>query len=176
MTKKLSLIPLLTLALILTSCGTREGVVINGVRWATHNVDAPGTFAQNPESAGNLFTWEEAQNACPQGWRLPNEDELRLLRNADSEWTTKNDVNGRIFGTAPNQIFLPASGARDGFDGSLNYVGMIGFYWSSTDSDDSEDAMYLWFGNSNVSVLSSWLRDELSVRCVAESTNQQINK
>ena len=34
-----------------------EGVVINGVRWATRNVDKPGTFATNPENAGMLFQW-----------------------------------------------------------------------------------------------------------------------
>jgi uncharacterized protein (TIGR02145 family) len=34
-----------------------KGVVINGVRWATRNVDAPGTFADKPESAGMLYQW-----------------------------------------------------------------------------------------------------------------------
>ena len=34
-----------------------EGVVINGVRWATRNVDMPGTFAETPESLGMLFQW-----------------------------------------------------------------------------------------------------------------------
>jgi len=34
-----------------------EGVVINGVRWATRNVDAPGTFAKNPEDAGMFYQW-----------------------------------------------------------------------------------------------------------------------
>ena len=31
---------------------TDAGVVIDGIRWATRNVDAPGTFAENPEDAG----------------------------------------------------------------------------------------------------------------------------
>ena len=34
-----------------------DGVVINGVRWATRNVDKPGTFAANPEDAGMLYQW-----------------------------------------------------------------------------------------------------------------------
>jgi len=34
-----------------------EGVVINGVRWATRNVDAPGTFAKNPEDPGMFYQW-----------------------------------------------------------------------------------------------------------------------
>ena len=32
-------------------------VLINGVKWATCNVDAPGTFAAAPESAGKLYQW-----------------------------------------------------------------------------------------------------------------------
>ena len=34
-----------------------EGVVINGVKWATRNVDAPGTFVANPENAGMFYQW-----------------------------------------------------------------------------------------------------------------------
>ncbi|MCL2327908.1 MAG: fibrobacter succinogenes major paralogous domain-containing protein [Bacteroidetes bacterium] len=36
---------------------TDSGVVINGVKWATRNVDAPGTFAKTPENAGMLYQW-----------------------------------------------------------------------------------------------------------------------
>jgi len=32
-------------------------VVINGVKWAGRNVDAPGTFAANPEDAGMFYQW-----------------------------------------------------------------------------------------------------------------------
>ncbi len=34
-----------------------KGVVINGVCWATRNVDEPGTFAPTPESAGKFYQW-----------------------------------------------------------------------------------------------------------------------
>ncbi len=34
-----------------------EGVLINGVIWATCNVDTPGTFAANPEDAGMFYQW-----------------------------------------------------------------------------------------------------------------------
>jgi len=36
---------------------TGIGVLINGVRWATCNVAAPGTFATNSEDAGMLYKW-----------------------------------------------------------------------------------------------------------------------
>jgi len=34
-----------------------ESVVINGVRWATRNVGARGTFVQNPEDYGDYYQW-----------------------------------------------------------------------------------------------------------------------
>jgi uncharacterized protein (TIGR02145 family) len=34
-----------------------QGVVINGVKWATRNVDAPGTFAAKPEDTGMIYQW-----------------------------------------------------------------------------------------------------------------------
>ena len=45
------------LAVAAQSNTTDEGVVINGVKWATRNVDAPGTFAANPEDVGMLYQW-----------------------------------------------------------------------------------------------------------------------
>ena len=117
----------------LVSCNnaTSDSVEINGVRWATRNVETPGTFARNPESAGGFFTWDEAQNACPRGWRLPTREELvSLQRAAGGKWTARSGVNGRTFGIAPNQIFLPAAGLRRP-DGALNGAGIRGNIWSS---------------------------------------------
>ena len=34
-----------------------ESVLINGVEWATRNVDAPGTFAATPDDFGMLYRW-----------------------------------------------------------------------------------------------------------------------
>jgi len=36
---------------------TEKGVVINGVRWATRNLDVGGHFVANPEDYGALFQW-----------------------------------------------------------------------------------------------------------------------
>ncbi|MDR0231196.1 MAG: hypothetical protein LBI82_03660 [Dysgonamonadaceae bacterium] len=35
----------------------RDGAVINGVKWAGRNVDAPGTFVTNPVDAGRFYQW-----------------------------------------------------------------------------------------------------------------------
>ena len=161
-------------SIIFTSCGARRraiqdpAVVIDGVRWATRNVDTSGSFTKNPEDAGGLFDWYEAQNACPRGWRLPTREELQSLKNATGgEWTAVNEVRGRTFGTMPNQLFLPAAGWRSGYDGLLRNVGVVGHYWSSTQSS-SEYAVRLLFYSGDVVVGSPWRQDGQSVRCVAK--------
>jgi uncharacterized protein (TIGR02145 family) len=105
---------------------TVEGVVINGITWATHNVDASSTFAQHPESAGRFYqwnrktawdateenvsgwnnsnvsddSWETENDPSPVGWRIPTLEELEKLLDSEkvsNEWTSINGVNGRKF-------------------------------------------------------------------------------
>jgi len=37
-----------------------EGVMINGVKWATRNVDKPGTFAAESENPGMFYQWNRS--------------------------------------------------------------------------------------------------------------------
>jgi len=120
----------------------KKGVLINGVYWASRNVDTPGTFTENPEEIGMFYkwnnktalavknpkvrwdnkiyygtTWERKNDPSPEGWRVPTLDEVKSLYDKDkvnSEWTTINDIKGRKFTdkTNGNSIFLPAVGYR----------------------------------------------------------------
>ena len=190
--------------------GEIDGVPI---RWATRNVDYPGTFAAAPESAGRLFqwgtlngvvhhwdnttsgaiedgyntssssrvAWTPADDPCPAGWRVPTRAELFALFNAGySDWTSRNGVTGRYFGTAANRIFLPAAGARSGAvylpalgstnrPGTLADVGTFGAYWSSTPIDSSGSARLI-FDSSFIRMdrMGGRNADGYSVRCVAE--------
>ncbi len=40
-----------------TVCVVPVSALINGVTWATHNVDAPGTFAATPQATGMFYQW-----------------------------------------------------------------------------------------------------------------------
>ena len=203
--KKIS-ITLFLIALLIISCGGvkkantfDEGVVINGVHWATRNVDAPGTFTANPEDFGMLFQWNRRQgwnarnenvrgwdnteaegtmwylenDPCPPGWRMPTRDELKSLYYADSKWTTQNGVNGELFGTAPNQLFLPAAGIRDGDSGNLYYQNEAGVYWSTTPYRwDYEEAwtMAFEYTDMGIDIYIGWRAEGFSVRCVSVDT------
>ena len=177
------------------------GVLINGVRWATRNVDAPGTFADNPEDAGMFYRWNDPtgwsttnplrrwydnewiaynwsnaseegttwtleNDPCPPGWRLPMQAHLDNLHNQPSTWIQRNGVNGRIFGIAPNQLFLPAVGNRSP-TGALSNAGYWGHYWSR----QGGSAAWVWILHfrSGVTNVDTGSRNAgFSVRCVED--------
>ena len=198
---------LLTLTILaLFSCGSLrrlppdspliydEGVVINGVRWATRNVGVrPRTFAVAPEDFGGYFTWEETQRACPRGWRTPTRQEIRSLANTESFWTIRDsvpgvtyktfagesltwgdwvihhNVPGRVFGSVPNQIFLPAGGFRFVNTPIVNNIGLQGHYWSDTHTQINN--FTLIFDSDSVKYQNNTTNrrtDGLFVRCVAK--------
>ena len=140
-----------------------DGVVINGVRWATKNV---GAFA--PEDYGNYYTWEEAKTACPKGWRLPTKVEFESLINAGNVWTTQNGKNGCKFGEPNNFVFFPAAGYRLSSDGTLYNVGSYGYYWSGT-PNGAENAYLVYFYSGYAYTSHYYIRSYgFSVRCVSE--------
>ena len=177
------------------------GVLINGVVWATRNVDAFGTFAATPESPGMFYlwnrskawsatgtvtgwdsstptgtTWEKVNDPSPAGWRVPTREELQTLSDTDKVtrlWTTQNGVNGYKFtdNTTGTSIFLPAAGLRNDSDGALLDVGSVGYYWSSTQYN-SLFAYYLDFSSSYADWgYGAYRGNGLSVRPVADNNS-----
>ena len=121
--------------------------------------------------------WEEANNPCPPGWRVPSKYELENLHNSGSTWGQLNGVNGRYYGSGGEKIFLPAVGLRN-FNGthSDNFVGGVsgskGYYWTDDcyGSSTSAHAYYLLFSNINSQGTAYYgdRRFTLPVRCVLE--------
>ena len=98
--------------------------------------------------------------------------ELLSLINAGSTQIIHNGVNGRIFGTAPNQIFLPAVGTRQSslqssINNMLKNVNVEGMYWSST-RGGTPLAAFLVFGFTST-MDSDFFSSAHSVRCVADN-------
>jgi len=161
-----------------------EWVIINGVKWATHNVAEPGTFTDKPEDTGMFYQWNrkiawpatgsvtdwdsssstggawgKANDPSPAGYRVPTPYEMRSLTNTTHvtyEWTTRNGVYGGRFTdrTNGNSIFLPAAGFRYFEDGALKYVGSLGYYWNGAQNYFDFDMCDLYFDIVSASLSS----------------------
>ena len=103
-------------------------------------------------------------------WRMPTDAEMTELREQCTwTWTTENGVNGYkvTSKTNGNSIFLPAAGYR--WDGSLNYAGSSGSYWSSSlNTDTPSRAWGVDFSSDSVSRYGSNRSCGQSVRPVCQ--------
>ena len=111
---------------------------------------------------------------CPEGWRVPTYAELDELSNNYSSWTTDdNGRSGRWF-SGPNsytasvpQVFFPAAGYRNCYDGNASTRGYHVNCWSSIPYNSG--AYYLYFYSSTVGMYNFHARaNGYSVRCVQE--------
>ena len=129
------------------------GVLIDGVFWSEYNVDAPGTFTPTPEAFGMFYqwnsnvpiahgetmrikditepVWEDANNPCPDGWRIPTLEETERLFSSSSQRVQKNGINGWEFKNemTGKTIFIPIAGYW-----YIDHVGCEnedGDYWTS---------------------------------------------
>jgi len=163
-----------------------KGVVINGVKWSSRNVDNPGFFTANPEDRGLMFqwnrkagwpaagpmnatgsatgtVWEKVNDPSPEGWRVPTLDELKRLLEADkvkSEWVTINGIDGTKFTerASGNFIFLSGGGM---INGTHNNGQKGGFYRSNITSN-------MYCGSSSLATGDLGGHYGMSLRPVAE--------
>ena len=95
---------------------------------------------------GRLYTWEAAQTACPDGWRLPTKaDFVKLIANVDSDFdeTSSSFSNGEKLRTeswyeGSNEIGFSAVAGGDYYSEKYSYQGSDAYFWSQTANGESE--------------------------------------
>ena len=131
---------------------------IDGKTWKQFNV---GTRLGNKH--GDIYTFDDAQSACPSGWRVPTRAELQSLSANYSDLTTYLGMKGywvsgsQTYSSTAPAIFLPVS----------SLYSSAGSYWSSTEYG-SDFAYYLNCFSGSVNFYYSYRSFKCSVRCLKD--------
>lgn len=130
---------------------------------ATWNSSWTGDPVTDNEVAG---TGDPCRYYLKGTWRLPTSAEFgTLIPGYSNDWSWNNGAASHTSG-----LKLPASGYRYNSDGSLNFVGSFGRYWSSSPygSDGGYSYSLLFQSSLLLPVESSNRARGLAVRCVQE--------
>ena len=108
-------------------------------------------YEKDYETNGNLYTWEEASTLCPQGWRLPTDEDWQQLEMAlgmsakeanEEGWRGENVATLLKEGNDGLGMNLQLSGCAwqsgsYGFTIYLTNINEFGYFWTATEKKDS---------------------------------------
>jgi uncharacterized protein (TIGR02145 family) len=152
--------------------------------WFAENLNyaAKGSkcYENSPDSCakyGRLYNWKKANNACPSGWRLPNDDDWITLENTVGGhivvWEKLNSSEGWKYSNGTDDYgFTALPGGSWDNRGDFFGVGVYGGWWSATE----RGANYSWLSDGYVSFGGLVVYREtnlFSVRCVADKEAQK---
>lgn len=155
-------------------------ISLNGRCWFAQNLNFDTTSAidynndpLNGANYGKLYNWYEANSACPNGWRLPSEEEWNDLVNSlggellaggklksSDGWNSPNMIDNNLSGFNA----LPGGGY---IDNTFEGIGNNTYWWSSS---QSPLAYYAKLKNSSIEY-EDGLMDrtfKLSCRCIKD--------
>ena len=118
---------------------------------------------------GRLYRWEDAINACPSGWKLPDADDYKKLNDF-----VENNGSGLPAGTylkyGENNIW-GFSGVFAGFRtriGADSEYGIYGYFWTSTEVEDKAKGRILVKNKDYFGYVTEYKEAMLSVRCIKD--------
>lgn len=115
----------------------------------------------NCREYGRLYNWATAKKSCPNGWRLPSDDDWWKMASyygkAYNSHSGQQENNSGNAGKGAYKVLI--KGGSSGFsallvgnrnsDGDYDYLGDGGSYWSSKESDSSSAWIYLFSRDNN---------------------------
>jgi len=148
---------------------------------------AAAKVTANYTTYGVLYNWPAALTACPDGWRLPSDEEWKQLEiylgmswiDADNNSWRGTDEGGKLkeagishwaspnTGATNSSGFTALAGGLLGVESAFENIGSSGYWWSSTDEDE-RSAWYRILSYNNSLVCRHRYSDAigLSVRCI----------
>ncbi len=154
-----------------------------GLKWHTMNLrfELEGSFCalddcETEENYGRLYTWPTACKVCPEGWRLPTDEEWQKLEmelGMDQAKTKKRGYRGAgeaemLKADGNSGLVFPYAGARYG-KGDYRGAGDFAYIWTSSSYLDGYAwARAIYRGKSHVN-RNYYDKDiAFSVRCVSD--------
>lgn len=143
-----------------------------------YNTEGGITYNNSKENiavTGYLYDWQTAQDVCPDGWHLPNDEEWNELI---TYLGGKNKAGGKLKSNSPDAGWkipnrfatnsvgfnaFPSGGAQGG---EFHSKGESAYYWSSEAECTSAYSIYLTYkmGFADIKVLPK--TDMAAIRCI----------
>jgi uncharacterized protein (TIGR02145 family) len=145
--------------------------------WCWYNNDS-ATFAS---TYGKLYNWyavNDPRGLAPQGWHVPNDAEWSTLSTClggDAVAGGKMKETGTAHWTSPNTGAVNSSGfaglpyAFRLYSGTFNFLGLYGYFWSSTQYNATDTwCRFLSYNSIDLGRDLNSMTDGLSVRCIRD--------
>jgi uncharacterized protein (TIGR02145 family) len=138
-----------------------------------------GGNESNVGTYGRYYTWYaviDSRNICPAGWHVPNNVEFSTLMSnlgGDDIAGKKLKETGTTHWFSPNTDatnesgFTALPGGYRGYEGSYNFIGYTGYFWSTAEFD-TNNAWYrgVYYNGAYDHNLSNSKKVGFAVRCI----------